>query len=594
MLVTASLATPSVRRPAAIAVVLALVAALLSFAAPLSASAVVVGDGPGTISGTVTAADGSPLAGTSVYIGGPAIASAWTDDDGHYEASGLALGDYFVATYPGGYQQVPSQNVSLTDVSTTATANFVVVPYATGTGAISGHVTADGAPLANHSVTAYQQSSGQNVFGVTDESGFFEFTGLASGGWTVISNAGPEYQYLYPPTVQLTGSSPSAVIDLPYVSWPVGTSSITGIVTDTATGEPIAGVQVSAFGENVSRSYTTLSDENGTYVLELLPADNYYLGSFGPGYLGTYNEDAVAVAADQSVSFDFALIAANATISGHVKGPNGSPVAGINVQANSGDGNGSGALTDDNGDYVITGLGGGIEYSVSVGGAGTSYKLKEKAKTAVANGNVTVSFTLKSRTTGSIGGFVLAPSGEGYSAAVCASLYKSGKHNPIAEVTTYGSQLGDGTYSFYDLKPGTYTVQFEDCDADPLKAFDTAFLGGTTLRADATVVTIAAGEDSWGNDFTVEPRSATSTITGHVEKSNGTPLAGLVVQATDGITSSASAVTDASGNYTIAGLFADRYTVTVGGISTPYAQKQKTVTTIADGSVAANFSLKKR
>ena len=137
-------------------------------------------------------------------------------------------------------------------------------------------------------------------------------------------------------------------------------------------------------------------------------------------------------------------------------------------------------------------------------------------------------------------------------------------------------------------------MQFADCDADPVKAFDAAFLGGAKLRENATVVTIAAAEDSWENNFSLEARSTTSSISGHVEKTNGTPLAGLTVQATDGLASTKSAVTDANGNYTLTGLFTDRYTVTVGGIATPYAQKQKTVTTVENGSVTANFSLKKR
>ena len=583
---------PSGRRPA-IAAALALVAGLLAFGTPLSASADVVGDGLGTVSGAVTLTDGSPVAGATVFIGGPAIASVSTDANGYYEASGLVLGDYFVTAYLTGYQSADSQNVSLTDVSATGTANFVVVPYAIGTGTISGHATADGVPLANQSVTAYQQSSGQNIFATTDENGFYEFTGLASGGWTVFSSLGPDYQYLNPPVVQLTEASPSAVIDLPFVSWPVGTSSISGVVTDAATGAPVAGVQVFTTGETVSHTITTFTDENGAYTFELLAADNYHLGTFGAGYLSYFDETAIPVAADQAVSFDIALIAANSTISGHVKDSDGTPVVGIIVQAYSADGNGNGTATDENGDYLIPDLG-AIEYTVSVGGVSTPYKLKEKTKTPVADGNVTVNFSLKSRTTGSIGGFVLDSSGAGYAAPVCASLYKSGKKNPIAEVTTYGSQIGDGTYGFYDVKPGTYTVQFADCDADPVKAFDTAFLGGAKLIADATFITIAAAEDSWGSDFTVEARSTTSTISGHVEKSNGTPLAGLVVQATDGIASSASAVTDANGNYTITGLFTDEYTVTVGGVATPYAQKSKTVTTIEDGSVTANFSLKKR
>jgi hypothetical protein len=275
-----------------------------------------------------------------------------------------------------------------------------------------------------------------------------------------------------------------------------------------------------------------------------------------------------------------------------VKTKDGTPIVGIYVDAHTTDGNFGGAVTDENGDYVITDLG-AVDYTLTVGGLGTPYKQKQKTVTAVANGNATANFTLKNRTTGALGGMVFAPGGEYYSAPVCVSLYTATKKNPIAEVLTYGPEYGDGTYSFGSVKPGSYTVKFEDCDADPAKLFDATYLGGAKTKQDATFVTVVAGVDSWENNLTFGPRSTTSTISGQVKKGNGTPLAGLVVQATDGIASTASAVTDANGNYTITGLFIDQYTVTVGGVTTPYAQKTKTVTTTEDGSVTANFSLHK-
>ena len=594
---TASLASPRVRRRAALATALALAAGLLTFGAPLGASADVVGDGPATISGTVTLADGSPLAGILVSASIPAGegssfgVSTYSDTSGAYEFSGLEVDNYYVQPVAFGYQQTAGQNVTLSVEAPSATVDFVILPFEVGVGSITGYVTGEGVPAPNVTVSAVSQTTSQNVYATTDETGFFEFTGLTTGQWWVNASLGSEYQYNNGQTVTLTDTEPAATADLAFVLWPVGTATINGVVTDSATGLPIANVSVQVFGTDVAHQSYTTTDEAGAFSVELLPEGTYSLSYWAPGYLVANTQ--VQTVSDETVTVATALVAVNATISGHIKAKDGTPIAGIYVNATTSDGNIGWAETDANGDYVITDLG-AVAYTLTVGGLGTPYKEKVKTKTAVANGNVTVNFTLKDRTTGALGGMVLAANGDYYTAPVCAKLYSATKKNPIAEVLTYGPEYGDGTYTFESIKPGSYTVAFEDCDDNPVKAFDTAFLGGATLKADAVFITVVAGEDNWENNFTVEPRSTTSTISGHVEKNNGTPLAGLVVQATDGIASSASAVTDASGNYTITGLFADEYTVTVGGIATPYVQKSKTVTTVESASVTANFSLKKR
>lgn len=504
---TLTLPTPPAARMRrrAIWAVFALIGALLATGAAAPANAEVVGTGPGTISGTVTTSDGQPVEGAGIYIGGPVITSVSTDATGHYEASGLELGGYYLSTYLNGYQSAPEQNALLTEASPTSIANFVLVPYETADGSISGQVTIDGVPLANHDITAYQQSTGQNVFGFTDGDGYYYFTGLAYGAWTVNLYLGPDYQYLNTAPVELTASAPAGTINLPFLSWPVGTSSISGTATDSVTGEPIAGAHISAYGWNVGHSYSATTDENGAYTFELLPADNYYLGSWTPGYLYTYDYTPLQVGADQSVTYNFVLIAADATISGHVQDSTGNPVVGINVAGYSGD-NGSGAFTDENGDYVIPDVG-AVEYTLYIGGVSTPYAAQEKIVTPAAGADTVVNFTLADRTTGSLTGFVLAPDGAAYVPTVCVTLYSSKNKKPVAVAETFGSQLGDGTYSFDLIKPGSYTVGVKDCDGDPNTNFDKVFLGGAKNFKNATFVTIVAGGDSYENNITLTPRS---------------------------------------------------------------------------------------
>ena len=573
----------------------ALVGALVATTSAMSATADVVGSGPGTISGTVTSTGGEPLAGAFINVsisageGTPFSASTTTDAAGYYEFSGLELDSYGIQSIVSGYQAVAWQYATLTEGAPSSTVDFVAEPFAVGVGTISGHATGDGVPLAGLYITAYG-ATGQNVTAVTDEDGFYEFTGLANGDWNIFGSAGNEYQYLNLGAIHITAEAPNATADLPFISWPVGTASISGVVTDSLTGSPIADVHVSAFGTDVPHNSNWTTDETGAFSFDLLPAGTYLLNLWINGYLNHSEE--VTVSADEAATANIALVATNATVSGHVKTKAGAPVAGIYVNATTADGNFGFGQTDENGDYVITDLG-AVAYTLSVGGIGTPYKAKERVVTPVANGNITANFTLKDRKTGSFMGFVAGPDGQWYQEAVCVTLYSSKNKHAVAETATWGPDFGDGSYAFFDLKPGSYTVEFSDCDDDPFTKFDNVFLGGAAKYANATFVTIAAAEDSQDNSITLSFREANSTISGHIVKPNGTPIAGLAVHAS-GADSSAVAVTDAHGDYAISGLFNGEYTVSVGGVGTAYVHKDKSVTAVEGGSVTANFSLAKR
>ena len=585
---------PSRPRWRAIIATLALVGALVATSA-MSASADVVGTGPGTISGTVTTSDGQPFEGAFVGAsisagqGTSFWAYTYTDAAGHYEFSGLEVDDtYGMSVSAQGYQQQPWQDAALTQASPTSTVDFVIVPFAVGTGTISGLVTGDGVPLAGVYVSAYNYS-GQSLNAVTDENGLYEFSGLANGTWYMSASAGFQYQYLNTPPAEISDGAPSATVDFPFVSWPVGTASISGIVTDSATGEAIPGVSVSIYSQDAPHQSGTTTDAAGAFTADLLPEGTYFLNFFAFGYLHDSTE--ITVLADQGTTVNRTLIAANATISGHVTTKHGAPAVGVYVDAHSG-GNIGGAVTDANGDYVIADVG-AAPYTLNLGGVGTPYKAQERVVTPVANGNITANFTLKDRKTGSIGGFVTGPDGQWLQEAVCVTLYSSKNKHPVAETATWGPDFGDGSYAFFDLKPGNYTVEFEDCDDDPFKKFDNVFLGGAAKYKDATFVTVTAGQDSWENSIAPTFRAANSTIAGHISKPNGTPIAGLTVHAI-GEDSSGSAVTNASGDYTISGLYNGEYTVSVGGVGTLYVHKEKSVTAVEGGSVTANFSLAKR
>jgi large repetitive protein len=593
---TLSSPVPARPRYRALLAAVALMGALFATSAPLSAMA--DDTAVGSISGTVTTPDGQPAANIWVNVSIPDgqgtsfFASTITDGGGFYAFTELALDTYSLQLTAFGYQPYPGQSVTLTTEAPSSTVDIALQAYPVGDGSISGVVTADGSPLAFQYVSAANHSSGQQLSAFTDEFGAYEITGLANGAWQVSSFAGPGYQFLPITTIEISDTSPTATVDLAFLSWPTGTSSISGTVTDSATGTPLANVYVSLYGDGIAYQGSAVSDEAGQFAFSHLPAGSFTLNAsnLGLSYLGF--SQTITVLADETITADIALVAANSTITGHIKDKQGNPIADVYVNAHAEGGSFGDATTDENGNYEITNVG-AVAYTLTVGGVGTPYKQKTKVVTPAANGTGTANFTLKPRTTGSLGGWVLVSETEVYSQPVCVTLYSSKNKKVVAETVTLGPDFGDGTYGFYDIKPGSYTVSFADCDDDPAVAFDTVFFGGATKYKDATFITVAAAQESYGNDHTIDFRTASSTVSGHVQKGNGTPLAGLTVTATDGAIT-ATAVTDANGDYTITGLYTDRYVVSVGGAGTLYNAKQKNVNTVDNGDVTVNFSLSKK
>lgn len=484
----------------------ALVGAL--FAAGSAVPAVAdVGTGPGVISGTVTDSNGVPIEGAfvSALISSETssfFVQANSDAAGNYQFANLAVGYTYQlgASVPG--QPFPAaQYVTLTTASATATANFVIVAYPTGVGTISGVATADGASLAGLLVSAWSDTTGQSLWAYTDASGHYAFTGLSNGLWNVSAWAGAQYVSLNP-SVVLTDASHNVTIDLSFVPFPVGTSSIHGVVTDSTTGAPIVGATIYLWGLDVPQSSSTTSDETGAYRFDSLPAGTFELSSGDAGYL--YVEKDVQVRTGRSVSQNFALVALTGTISGHVTGPGGTPLAGGWISASTATG-GSGAEIDANGNYVMSDIG-AVAYTVSVGGVGTAYDLQQRVVTGVAHGDVRANFTLANKSTGFLAGSILGPNGGYYTKVVCASLYSSKSMKPVREVVIDGKHYGEDIFAFDNLKPGAYTVEARDCDDDPATKFDKVYLGGATSLKDATYVTIAVGTESYGNSVTLTLR----------------------------------------------------------------------------------------
>ena len=143
---------------------------------------------PGTISGTVTSALGStPIAGAlvEVNLNNTLIFSTLTDSAGNYSISGVAPNTYAVHAHANTYQTAINNNVVVT-ANMTTTVNFSLQ---SNPGAAEGTVTnsVTGLPLSGVFIDVFEGGVFIDV-AVTDSSGNYSVTGLATDSYTLTAN----------------------------------------------------------------------------------------------------------------------------------------------------------------------------------------------------------------------------------------------------------------------------------------------------------------------------------------------------------------------------------------------------------------------
>ncbi len=203
--------------------------------------------------------------------------------------------------------------------------------------AVSGVIElAEGGPLAGAIVAA---DTGQTT--ATAGDGSFRLEELPSGARTFTPSR-PGYVF-DPPSMAV--ELPPDASDLRFVATAVPTSVISGTVV-LPNGNGLPGVTVSA-GAN-----SAVTDALGRYRLEFLPAGAYNVTPLLAGYGFQPGARTITVPPDAGeVNFE-AVVLATYTISGVVKRPNGSPIAGVVVT----DEAGRTATTNGKGRYTLAGV----------------------------------------------------------------------------------------------------------------------------------------------------------------------------------------------------------------------------------------------
>jgi hypothetical protein len=335
------------------------IASVLAISLPAGASAA-----SGVISGQITDETNGQGIDQCVELhdaAGNSISSIPADSQGHYSFSGLATGTYYLYFHPcfganyvaEWYSNAVTFNdadpISVTDGQTT-TINAAMAHGGTITGTVKND---DGDPLSGIVVSAQIQNGSTGGSASTDSNGSYSIAGLPAGSYSVgffdsgttyvaqYWNDKPDYSSATPVPVTVDTTTPNISPTL----HPGG--SISGTVTDAATGNPLEGICVGVYGQGTN-SVCATTDANGHYSLSKIPPgsvkvrfahsqDQEHRDQYYNDRPDLTSGDSVTVVAEQNTpNIDAALGSSTAPLTHPTSGPQGtvnSPTATIGFAA---------------------------------------------------------------------------------------------------------------------------------------------------------------------------------------------------------------------------------------------------------------------
>lgn len=477
-----------------------------------------------TLSGTVTGADGSPLAGVDIvaYDARLNYAAARTTTDGGFTITNVPAGRYRLRALPS--DSDPHVDRFLPDTWDFCAADVFTVASADAVGALDfglprgGEITGrllggDGAPVPEAQVLAIgasERSALVSRLGTVDADGAFSIVGLdgepdALEPYVVYVGAtGWPRQYLGP---SYTDDDAGEVLVTPGGSTPLGDRTLLDGITVTGTvagpDGPVPGGTVYVFSSSQVISVDIEAD--GTYVADGLPPGNVVSWASADGLATTYYPNAdrpgeSLSAPDEGQVLDGAdlRLPRENTLTVQILGEGDRSDVSV-LLYNDTLSVGRGAPVEEDGTVTIDALHPGT-YSLFVYGAdiGSTDDFVRDTSGAVRDIVVDGATTLD----------VEMPAGAGFSGTVRddagAPVYGAYVYSTTAdgENTEVAVTDAEGVYTLGGLPGGIYTLRASYahyCDNDP--GFVTVYWPDALQPDDALVTTLAVGEGRADVDF---------------------------------------------------------------------------------------------
>jgi len=251
----------------------------------------------GAMRGTVrNAANNQPIAGASILVGipfGVVYYSAFTDAGGNYTLNDIPAGSLTI--YAGADGFTAAQTTTTVVANQTTTQDFALAPENTGatTGTITGIVknAANNQPISGAIVTV----TGTNLSATSGGDGSYTLSNLPAGAQTLnASKSG-----FRSATAQVTVTGGQTVTQ--DISLTPGAGTVTGVVRNAATGQPLSGATITVAGTNLAAT----SGGDGSYTLANVLAGAQTLNASATGFITTQVQ--INVTDGQSVTQNLSL-----------------------------------------------------------------------------------------------------------------------------------------------------------------------------------------------------------------------------------------------------------------------------------------------
>ncbi|TMU87402.1 hypothetical protein FGG79_04555 [Bacillus sp. BHET2] len=484
---------------------------------------------PGSIQGTIyDLMNSNPISNALVEVltnQGVFVASTTSDPLGYYLVEDLAEGMYIVRASAANYG---FNSVSTSVVSGATTTSDVPLQPIPGT--ISGNVTDDvsSQPIPD-AIVQVVNSSGQVVTsGMTDSLGNYTIENLVPGSYSIVFSANGYSNSVIGAVVTQNQTTTLNASLSPIAGLVMGT------VTDNAMN-PIEGALVTIIQNNIPIA-TDITDQNGNYEIPNLAPGSYTVVVSAENF--TTETVGVIIISGESTVADAVLVPDPGTLTGNVTNDSGDPIAGATVNVQTSSSIILTTVTDSNGSYTVEGLAPG-NYTISA--SSPNYQTQLTGAVIESNTITTTNFVLPPNPGTIIGQITSAQTGD---PILGANIEVRFIDSTGAVVSTVFSD-NNGNFSSDQLAPGVYTLVFS---ADN---FQTTAISALVEAGETTMANVALEPD---------PGSIQGTI---IDAITQNPIASAEVTVVDGqgfvVTT---AITDASGGFTVNGLTPNSYNVT--------------------------------
>ena len=510
---------------------------------------------------TNAATSGVVVGATVCATSSAGLGCATTNVSGKYTINGLPGGEYTVlfsdTDYLAQYYNGKATASEATPVSVKAGATVSNVDAALEPGGkITGTVTdaVGKAAIAEASVCA--SSSSALRCATTNANGEYTITGLPSGEYTVKYSASTYASQYYN-----GGETPSEATPVPVTAGVTSAginaalqvgAQISGKVTDSTTSAAVSGALVCASGDvgvgcdttNSSGEYTITGLATGEYTVKF--SASTYIAQYWNGKANASEATVLPITVGTTTPGVNAALHVGGRITGVVTDEaTKAGLDGVLACATNSSGGGNCGVTNEAGEYTISGLASG-EYTVKFSAA--TYVTQYFDGKASASEATPVSVTAPA-TRSAVDATLHV--GAQITGKVTAA---AGKKEPVAGalVCASGSAGEDcglsneaGEYTITGLESGEYQVKFSTLTYAP------QYYNGKANASEATPVSVKAGATTSGINAALQAGGEiTGTVTdGFTKKA----LAGALVCVTPSV-GAGCATTNASGEYTITGL----------------------------------------